>query len=230
MSLAPITNHPITKLDAVAEVVSKGDGTHERDEVLVTSTLTLAAPLDAAAETMLVLPMSGQGVQQPLLRYIDDDVRAATAITFDDVERSKADQRVADDLAALADGATKKELQRLAAGIRAAATGWSQAILKVKPGDQTLRFFFSIAAQKTAEREFGFELLAPLASFTVPTRAFIGVVTLLPSATSVVEARAWQDPNNPGSELPRTDANLGGRACFGFQWTNDPLVRVKYRY
>ena len=50
------------------------------------------------------------------------------------------------------------------------------------------------------------------------------------SATSVIEARAWQDPNNPGSELPPTDANLGGRACFGFQWTNDPLVRVRYRY
>ena len=78
MSLAPIANHPITKLDAVAEVVSKGDGVHEHDEVLVTSTMTLAAPLDAAAETTLILPMSGQGAQQPLLRYIDDDVRAAT--------------------------------------------------------------------------------------------------------------------------------------------------------
>jgi hypothetical protein len=100
----------------------------------------------------------------------------------------------------------------------------------VRPGDQTLRFFYSIEASRSADREFGFEVLAPLASFAVPTRASIGVVTLLPAATSIVEARAWQDPNNPGSELPRTDANLGGRPCFGFQWTNDPLVRVKYRY
>src|SRR4051794_17042217 len=118
MSLAPLTNIPITKLDATAEVVSQGDGSHDHDEVVVTSTMSLAADVDPAREVTLILPLSGEGAQQPLLRYIDDDVRAATTITFDPIERSKADQRVADDLAALADGATKKELTRLAAGVR----------------------------------------------------------------------------------------------------------------
>lgn len=230
MSLAPLTNIPITKLDATAEVVSQGDGSHDHDEVLVTSTMSLAADLDSAREVTLILPLSGEGTQQPLLRYIDDDVRAATAITFDPVERSEADQRVADDLASLADGATKKELQRLAAGVRTAAKGYSQAILKVKPGERQLRFFFSIAAKKVADREFEFQLLAPLGSFVVPVRGTIGVIGILASNTSLVEARAWQDPNNPGSELPRTDASLGGRTCFGFHWTNDPFVRVRYRY
>lgn len=151
-------------------------------------------------------------------------------MTFDPVERSEADQRVADALEALADGETKKESKELARAIGAAAKGWSQTVLTVEPGEHRLRFFYSIAADKVAEREYQFEVLGPLASFIVQTRATIGVVALLPTGTTMVEARAWQDPSNPGTELPRTDATLGGRMCFGWQWQNDPLFRVRYRY
>lgn len=230
MSLAPLTNVPITKLDSILEVVSKGDGSQERDEVLISSTMTLAGDLDPNSPATLILPLSGQGAQQPLLRYVNDDVRATTAITFDPLDRSRADQRVADALAKLADGETKTEAKKLAAAIKAVAKGWSQAVLTVQPGQRQLRFFFSIAAQKTTEREYQFEVLGPLASFALQTRGSIGVVCLLPAGTTLVDAQALQDPNNPGSALPRTDAVLGGRPCFGWQWTNDPLFRVRYRY
>jgi hypothetical protein len=230
MSLIPVGGLPIDRVDTVVEVVRKGDGTHERDEAFVTMTLHLTADIDATQDVTLIAAISGKAAQQPLLRYIDDDVRAATAVQFDEVERSAADQRVVDDIEALGDGATKKELQRLAAGVRAASKGWSQTLFTVKPGERQLRFFFTVAAERVAEREFAFDLLVPLASFVVITRGTAGVVGILPPGTTPVEIRAWQDPNNPGSELPRQDATLAGRTCFGFSWTNDPLVRVRYRY
>lgn len=230
MSLAPLTNVPIAKLDSVLDVVSEGDGTHDHDEVLISSTMILAGDLDGAGPATLILPLSGEGAQQPLLRYVNDDVRAQTVIAFDPVERSQADQRVADALARLADGETKTEAKKLAAAIKAVAKGWSQAVLTVQPGERQLRFFFSVAAKKVAEREYQFEILGPLASFALQTRGSIGVVCLLPTGTTLVDAQALTDPNNPGSALPRTDASLGGRPCFGWQWTNDPLFRVRYRY
>lgn len=63
MSLAPLTNIPITKLDSVIEVVSEGDGAHDHDEVLVTSTMTLASDIDSTQDVTLILPMSGEGGQ-----------------------------------------------------------------------------------------------------------------------------------------------------------------------
>ncbi len=69
----------------------------------------------------------------------------------------------------------------------------------------------------------------PQVSPSVPGGS-IGVVALLARNTTLVEAHGLQDPNNPGSELPRQEADLAGHRALGWIWQNDPLFKVRYRY
>ena len=75
MAFKDVVNVPITKIDTVIEVISKGDGSHERDQVMVSSNLTLAADIDSAEEATLLLPMASEAQQQPIVRYTDEHVR-----------------------------------------------------------------------------------------------------------------------------------------------------------
>jgi len=58
----------------------------------------------------------------------------------------------------------------------------------------------------------------------------IGVISLLPRATTVVSAQGLTDPNNPGSEIAKIEAKMGYRQAIGWEWQSDPLFRVRYRY
>jgi hypothetical protein len=229
MGLSPLIGIGVARQDSVLEVVSKGDGTHDHDEVFISTTLVLAQDIDAAGDVTVLLPLASEAQQQPLLRYVGDDVQQH-AITFDPVERSVYDQKVADALAAIADGATKKEQKKLAAAVRRSAGSFSQAVLVARPGQRQLRFFFTIAAHKVADREFEFHVLGPLASFVLNPGGSISVLALLARGTSLVSAVGLQDPSNPGSELPKTECDAGARRIVGWMWQYDPLFRVRYRY
>jgi hypothetical protein len=213
----------------VIEIVAKGAGDQPADEVFVTTTMQLAADIDATTDVTLILPMSAEATQQPLLRYVGGDIQT-TAVTFDAVDRSAYDQRVADALAALADGVTKKEEKELERAIADAAKSFSQATLTIKPGQRQLRFFFTVAADRVGEREYEFLLLGPLASFALAAGGSISVVTVMGRGTTLVEAHGLQDPANPGSEIARQEADLGGRHVLGWLWQFDPLFRVRYHY
>ncbi len=229
MSLAPLPSVPVSRVDSVLEVVSKGSGDQPSDEVFITTTMLLSADIDLASDVTLILPMSSEASQQPLLRYVGGDIQT-TSVIFDNVERSAYDQRVADALAALADRVTKKEAKELERAIAAAAKSFSQAVLKVEPGERRLRFFFTIAADRVGDREYQFEVLGPLASFALETHGSIGVIALLAPGTTLVQAQGLQNPSDPGSEIQHQDADLAGRHLIGWTWQNDPLFRVRYRY
>ena len=229
MGLSPLINIPVVRQDSVIEVISQGDGTHEHDEVFISTTLVLGQDIDAFRDVTVLLPLATEVQQQPLLRYLGDDIQRQ-AFTFDPVERSVYDQKVADALAAIADGATKKEQKKLATAISRAAKSVSQAVLTVKPGQRRLRFFYTIAADRVGDREFEFQALGPLASFVLAPGGSISVVALLARGTTLVSAVGLQDPNNPGSELPKTECDAGARRVVGWMWQYDPLFRVRYRY
>lgn len=229
MSLAPLPNVPVSRVDSVLEVVSKGGGEQPADEVFITTTMQLTADIDAANEVTLILPMSAEATQQPLLRYVGGDIQT-TSITFDTVDRSAYDERVAKALAALSDRVTKTEARELERAIAKAAKSFSQATLIVKPGQRQLRFFFTVAADRVREREYEFQVLAPLASFALAPGGSISVVTVMARATTLIVAQGLQDPTNPGSEIARQEADLGGRHVLGWLWQFDPLFRVRYRY
>jgi len=227
-ALSPLINVPISRQDSVIDVVSKGDGSHEADEVFVTTTILLQQDLDPSQDVTLILPMGMEAAQKPLLRYLADDIQT-NAFSFDPVDRSVYDQAVADALGGL-DTAQREAEQRLADAISQAAGSFSQAVLAVRPGQRQLRFFFTIAARRVEERTFEFQLLGPLASFVIQPGGSISVVAIQPQNTTLVEAIGLQDPTNPGSALGQTEADLGGRHCIGWFWRNDPLFRVRYRY
>ena len=231
MTFTELSNIPVNKIDTVIDVVAKGDGTHERDEVFVTSTIGLTADIDAAKEATLLLPLASEAQHKPTVRYTEEPIRGKAVFEFDEVDRSVYDKDVVDRLEALADGATKKEQRALAQAIGKAAKGISVAVVKIKPGQRELRLFYEIAADKVAEREFEFGVVGPLPSFVIQTGGSIGVITMLARGTTVVSSGAFQDLSGQGAELPgKVEADLGSRHLIGWVWQNDPLFKVRYRY
>jgi hypothetical protein len=230
MAFEPLNNIPVRTVNTIIDVVSRGDGTHQQDDVFVTVDLELLADVDPGQEATLILPLAAEAQQAPILRYTDKPINGAQVFTFDEVERSVYDQQVVDRLEALADGATKKEQRSLATAIGRAAKSLSATVIQIAPGQRRLRLFYAIAADKVADREFEFSVIGPLPSFVIQAGGSIGVITLLPRNTTVVTAEGLTDPNNPGSAIQRTDANLAARPLLGWFWQNDPLFRVRYRY
>jgi hypothetical protein len=230
MPLEALSNVPVHSIDTTIDVVSRGDGSHDHDDVYVTVTMQLLADVDAAAEAVLLLPMAAEAQQQPLLRYTGEALNGPQTFTFDPVQRSVYDQEVVDSLAAMADGPSKKEQKALATDIARAASSLSQTVVTVKPGQRQLRLFYGIAADKVGDREFEFSVIGPLPSFVIQAGGSIGIVTLLARGTSVVSAVGLTDPANAGSEIPKLEADLGGRHLIGWTWQNDPLFKVHYRY
>jgi hypothetical protein len=230
MGFEPLNNIPVHTIDTTIDVVSRGDGTHQQDDVFVTVGINLSGEIDPSEPATLILPLASEAQQQPLLRYTDEPITGAQVFTFDEVERSVYDEQVVDRLEKLADGASKKEQRSVATAIGRAAQSLSATVVQVKPGQRRLRLFYSIAADKVADREFEFSVIGPLPSFVIQPGGSIGVVAMLPRATQVVSAEAFTDPNNPGSTIQRTDANLGQRTIMGWFWQNDPLFKVRYRY
>ncbi len=231
MAFKELTNIPIKHIDTVIDVISKGDGSHDHDEVAVTSSLELVAPIDGAEEALLLLPMAGEAQQKPIVRYSDEHVKDGAVFSFDPVERSVYDEELVERLEALADGTSKKEQKAVATQIERCADGLSAAVVRVKAGEVKLRLFYEIAAQKVEDRTFEFGVIGPLPSFVIQAGGSIGLLGILPRATTAVSAVALSDPNNPGSEIgTKAEADLGGRHVIGWTWQNDPLFKIRYRY
>lgn len=230
MAFEPIQNVPVRIVDTVIDVVSRGDGTHDHDDVYVTAQLTLLGDIVAGDKATLILPLATEAQQQPILRYTGQPINGSQVFTFDQVERSTYDQEVIDLLEDLADGASKREQRDLAVAIGRAAKSVSSTVIDVEPGQRTLRLFYGISADRVADREYELSVIGPLPSFVIQAGGSIGVAALLPRNTSIISAEGLTDPNNPGSALPRTDATLGARPSIGWFYQNDPLFRIRYRY
>ena len=232
MAFTPLNNIPVRLVDTTIDVVSRGPGTQEHDDVFVTVQLELLGDIDAGQKATLILPLASEAQQQPLLRYTNEPISGPQVFTFDPVDRSVYDEQVIDKLEALADGASKREQRDLAVAVGRAAKSLSSTVVEVQPGQRRLRLFYGIAADKVADREFEFSVIGPLPSFVIQAGGSIGVITMLPRNASIVSAEGLTDPNNPGSAIARTDAPqpIGGRVITGWFWQNDPLFRVRYRY
>jgi hypothetical protein len=231
MAFQDLSNIPVNRVDTTIDVIAKGDGSHEQDEVFVTTTLGLTGDIDAEKEAVLILPLASEAQTKPIVRYTEDLITGPAVFEFDEVERSVYDQQLVDRLEKMADGASKREQRDFAVAVGRAASSLSVTTVTVKPGQRDLRLFYKIAADKVADREFQFDVIGPLPSFVIQTGGSIGVITLLPRATTVVSAQGLLDPNNPGSEIQtKVEAEMGYRRLVGWTWQNDPLFRVRYRY
>ena len=230
MAFEPISNIPVRTVDTTIDVVSRGDGTHDHDDVFVTTQLQLLGDIDALQKATLILPLAAEVQQQPLLRYTNTAITGKQVFEFDEVQRSVYDEQVIDKLEALADGATKKEQRSLATAIGRAAKSLSATVVQIEPGQRSLRLFYAISADNVADREFEFSVIGPLPSFVIQAGGSIGVIAQLPRATALVSAVGLTDPTNPGSEIPKVEADLAYRHHIAWSWQNDPLFKVRYRY
>lgn len=230
MAFEDVVNLPVNRVDTVIDVISKGDGTHAQDEVFVTTSLGLSADVDAEEEAILILPLASEAQSKPIVRYTEDPITGPAVFELDEVERSVYDQQLVDRLEKMADGASKREQRDFAVAVGRAASSLSVTTVTVKPGQRELRLFYKIAAERVGEREFQFEVIGPLPSFVIQTGGSIGVIALLPRAATLVSAQGLTDPSNPGSEIAKVEADMARRHLIGWEWQNDPLFRVRYRY
>jgi|GEM_PF-3531281 len=231
MAFEQLTNIPISRIDTVIEVLRKGDGNHEADQVMVTSNLELAADIDASGEALLLLPLASAAQQQPIVRYSDEHVKDGAVFAFDQIERSVYDQELVDRLSDLANGTSKKEQKEVATQLERCADGLSAAVVRVKPGQRFLRIFYEIAATKVDDRTFELSVIGPLPSFVIQAGGSISLIAILPRATSTVNAVALREPTNEGSAIEgKVEYEVGSRPVLGWFWQNDPLFRIRYRY
>lgn len=231
MAFEQLKDIPISRIDTVIEVVAKGDGSQGADQVMVTSTLELSADIDASEEALLLLPLASSAQQQPIVRYSDEHVKDGAVFAFDPIERSVYDQELVERLADLADGTSKKEQKAVATQLERCADGLSAAVVRVKPGQRSLRLFYEVAAPRVEERVFELQVIGPLPSFVIQGGGSISLIAILPRATSSVSATALQDPSNEGSEITgKVECELGSRPTIGWFWQSDPLFRIRYRY
>ncbi len=229
----PVSNIPVRTVDTTVDVVARGTGDQEHDDVFVTTQLELQADIGTEGRTTLILPLASEAQQQPILRYTGQPISGAQPFNVDDIERSVYDDEVIKDLVALADGATKREQRDLAVSIGRAAKSLSSVVVTVEPGQRTLRLFYGIAAKRVpgANREFEFFVIGPLPSFVIQLGGSIGVVAALPRNTTVVTAQGLYNPQDPNSVVPTNGPHLlGQRPVLGWFWQNDPLFTIRYRY
>jgi len=225
-----LNNVPVNRVDTVVDVISKGDGTHDQDEVFVTASLGLTGDIDSSEEAVLILPMASEAQSKPIVRYTEEPIKGPAVFEFDDVDRSVYDEELVERLEKMADGASKKEQRDFAVAVGRAANSFSVTTVTVKPGQRELRLFYKVAADKAGDREFQFDIIGPLPSFVIQGGGSIGLISLLPRGTTVVSAKGLIDPNDEGSEIAKVEADMGYRHLIGWQWQSDPLFRVKYRY
>ncbi|HWO16280.1 MAG TPA: hypothetical protein VNM89_06160 [Solirubrobacterales bacterium] len=149
-----LNNVPVNRVDTVIDVISKGDGTHEQDEVFVTASLGLTGDIDSEEEAILILPLASEAQSKPIIRYTEDSIKGPAVFEFDDVDRSVYDQELVDRLEKMADGASKREQRDFAVAVGRATKSFSVTTVTVKPGQRELRLFYKVAADKVADREF----------------------------------------------------------------------------
>jgi hypothetical protein len=231
MSFEDLNSVPVNRVDTVVDVISRGDGTHEEDEVFVTASLGLLGDIDANEEATLILPLASEAQSKPIVRYTEEPIKGPAVFEFDEVERSVYDQELVDRLVKMADGASKKEQRDFAVAVGRAAKSFSVTTVTVKPGQRELRLFYKVRAGKVGDHEFEFDIVGPLPSFVIQAGGSIGLISLLPRGTAVVSAKGLTDPSNEGSEIPnKVEADMGFRRVIGWQWQSDPLFRIRYRY
>ena len=142
MTFQEINSIPIHNIDTTIDVVSRGDGTHDHDDVFVTSSIELIGDIDPKEPVTLIVPMASEAQQQPLVRYTNEPIKGKAVFEFDPVERSVYDDQVVKRLEKLADGASKAEQKAVATAIGRAAKSLSSTVVEVKPGQRKLRLFY----------------------------------------------------------------------------------------
>lgn len=230
--LSPITQIPIRSQDSIIEVVHR-DG--EFDEAFITTTLELAKPLtDKEEGETFLLPMSQDGLQRPIMRYVGDAVDDPTAtMTFDtEVDRSEADQQVVEALDQLQEVSAEvaEAHQQLAGAIKQTAASMSTTTLRVRQGQTRLRYFTTVKVPKAEDGTYTFETLAPLATFILQNGGQIRVVALLPAGANKQEAIALQVKGEPNTAIKVDEAVVGARTILGWKWQTDPYFRITYKY
>lgn len=230
MAFEELTNIPIKQIDTLIEVIPKGAGEQEADQVMVTSNLDLLGDIDGEKEALLLLPLASAAQQKPIVRYTDEHVKDGVVFDFDPVERSAYDEELVNRLADLADGTSKNEQKKVATQLERCADGLSAAVVRVKPGQRQLRIFYEIAAPRVEERTFELQVIGPLPSFVIQAGGSISVLAALPRRTGVQSAVGLHNPEDEGTAIEKNECELAGRPAIGWLWNNDPLFRIRYRY
>ena len=93
-----------------------------------------------------------------------------------------------------------------------------------------LRLFYKIAAPKGRRARVRVRRHRPAAVVRTAGRRFDWRHRSVAAQHLAGKRRRLTDPSNPGSEIAETEADLGLCHLIGWQWQNDALFRIRYRY
>jgi|GEM_PF-2378528 len=200
----------------------------EHDRVKVLHEIGLSSPL--AEDESFYIPPVGRSVDTRVV-FPDGNITNFAGQRFKDLQD---ELQKYSDAVRTGDVETMKRLHELLM----TTTAMLSPVL-FKAGTQVLTFEYELAVHPNAEGVFEIALWAPMPSFNVAGQGQVTASIQLPSNNSlgfraeILGAQGFHADaqGNPTGEVPKVlDAAVGLRHIVAWNWQNDPLFKVSYRY
>lgn len=225
MALSPLTPVPITWQNCLVDLQPTSQFGADHDTAMINTTIQLSSP--SSEEIVFVLPTAEESEQAPVMRIIADEPQEPHEFeptSFDEVE---AELSEAFKKAQEADRALWELVKAQAAG------GVTKTKVKIKQGEQLVRFFYPQKVPRLDDGSYEFRVLAPLASFVLATGGSLSFAVALPRihgrTISLQQAVAENPPGTSIGDLSERPV-LAQRQFVAHFLQNDPLYRIRYTY
>jgi hypothetical protein len=225
MALSPITPIPVNWENCLVDLQPTSQFGADHDTAMINTTMLLQA--SAEEEATFVLPIAGEAEQAPLMRVV----------AYTPEEAHQFEEQT--DFAAIEAefGAALTASPEAKAVIEAAKAESPTALrvkVKVKKGDQLVRFFYPQEVPQKEDGSFEFRILAPLASFVLnPSGGNVSFAVAMPrvagKAVTIAAATSENPPGSAATELTERPV-LAQRQLVGHYLSADPLYVIRYSY
>jgi hypothetical protein len=224
MALSPLVNLPVQWEVALVDLQPTSLYGADHDTAMVNTTILLQSP--ASEEITFVLPAADAPEQDPVMRIVADapeEPQTLSPSTLGEVEGELGEAL------AKAEQAQRELWEK----VREAASEIRSAKVKVKQGEQLVRFYYPQKVPRQPDGSLEFRILAPLASFVLnpgggELTLAIGLPRVAGRAVTLQDAH-FENPVGTNSGAME-QATLAQRQFASHYLRHDPLYVVKYAY
>jgi hypothetical protein len=223
MTISTITNVPILWQNSLVDVQPTSQYGRDFDRAVITTNLLLQAPADQDVEFVFAAAAAPEfGPSIRVVSEVDEETQ-----TFETIAHEQGEQAVA----ALVP--EDERSQSLWEAVKGEASAWGRSGVRVRAGEQLVRFTTRQRINSSEDGGFELSFLAPLSVFVLQPGGSISLAVGLPripNRQTIVDFAVAENP--PGTSLGDISERpvLGGRMFIAHYWQYDPLYRIKYRY
>jgi hypothetical protein len=110
------------------------------------------------------------------------------------------------------------------------ASAFSVSKLKLKPGDQGLKFFLQKEITQNPDGAYELSFIAPLSNFQLQGRFTMSLVVILPRDAQLVGEPIVVNPTGGPNPEYLGATNAVGRYILQWRMQYDPIFTIRYRY